>query len=321
MSLYIDAQDKITFHLDNEETELRVKQNQLKLFRTSEQMEEEFIIVGRALIEHLTNQGYTITERPNSEYAYFRGLVDNIFGLTFTIEQAPGWLFGAWLQYKEEGIPGEIEVEFFFQYKEEIDKFKPSASYYQITFSGLPTKTRDFILNTNHVDWSPFKEVIKHPYIAWYKNLFFKKPINGLYAYLVFHYHKHKKGAEARYELRVARKVLNLLRKHSKRLGIPPRQLFLYDCGENWSPRYQIRWLKKYDENDFITSGTYSLMGDEDLKNQYDKIREEDLEICAEKDYYTSIPFLSVEVYVLSADDEVNKANADRIKKWTTKVK
>lgn len=46
----------------------------------------------------------------------------------FHIEECPGWKFGIWWNVPEEPEKTRIEGEFFAQYEDAIDKFKPSAS-------------------------------------------------------------------------------------------------------------------------------------------------------------------------------------------------
>lgn len=61
---------------------------------------------------------------------YFDGYFIFSFGTNsvvhFRIEECPGWLFGVW--WGEPDKDGNVPGEFFAQYEETIDKFKPSAS-------------------------------------------------------------------------------------------------------------------------------------------------------------------------------------------------
>jgi len=65
--------------------------------------------------------------------------------ISFHVKEAPGWLFGIWwspieiIETRKEGEPRQyyqdkIKCEFFAQYEETIDKFKPAASMFEGSF-------------------------------------------------------------------------------------------------------------------------------------------------------------------------------------------
>ena len=110
--------------------------------------------------------------------------------VNFHIKEAPGWLGGIWWfpieteetkdKKKKEYVKDRINCVIFFQYEDEIDKFKPTASmfggdYFDFYFEGNHTDSA-FL----HACWD-LKFIIKEPYlINWFKLL------NIIYFFLNF---------------------------------------------------------------------------------------------------------------------------------------
>ena len=82
----------------------------------------------------------------------------------FRINECPGWLFGIWWKEPSEEKPNHLQGDFFAQYEETIDKFKPSRSNFceEICYN----------LNNDGDNWDfPAYEIInfihKEPYLAF----------------------------------------------------------------------------------------------------------------------------------------------------------
>lgn len=73
----------------------------------------------------------------------------------FHVAECQGWKFGIWWDANSEGTG-----EFFTQFEDNIDKFKPSASYFHIKFS---------IKNVEEIV-ALLKKISEHPAIAFYED-------------------------------------------------------------------------------------------------------------------------------------------------------
>lgn len=81
----------------------------------------------------------------------------------FKIKGIPGWKFAIWVNTNEE--KKNIFATVFTQYEKEIDKFKPSRSYYCVNLEQWQVDG-DFIYDLIGM----INEIKKYPFVAYYHN-------------------------------------------------------------------------------------------------------------------------------------------------------
>lgn len=165
----------------------------------------------------------------------------------FYVKEAPGWKFGLWWKTKKKFESEEIDTdainaEFFAQYEEEIDKFKPSASTFAEDFTWVLKETDD---NWNALWWANkvVHLILTEPAIAWYREMH--------YANLNVYYIS-REDAQAEYTEYLLRKnAWKLLRPQLDQKMVDcvniifkgelaDGEAFISDRGAGWSPRYDI---------------------------------------------------------------------------------
>lgn len=204
----------------------------------------------------------------------------------FKIKEAPGWLFGIWWskpkKYKnaETGkyeTPLYVDGNFFCQYEDNIDKFKPTYSSIQKDFSIL-------------TDWNQEKNgmgleftiariiefIIKQPslafcqdYCGWNYNYEYHSKFSAWIKFLKFKLHLFNK---VRITNKLNKKVIRWFKKTFKE-DFGNNELLIFDRGENWSPQYQL--VGKQTEN--LEPNHYSLFDENDeqdkkLQKKYEKL-------------------------------------------------
>lgn len=109
----------------------------------------------------------------------------------FRLKETPGWLYGVWWGFRvnKEGVVN-IVGEFFAQYEEEIDKFKPSASHYVCDMKTLMAADGSVCLEEGEVV-SIINFIRDHPYRAWYGHINFNDKVSGMRAW--FSYQKRQR--------------------------------------------------------------------------------------------------------------------------------
>lgn len=179
----------------------------------------------------------------------------------FHIDECPGWLFGIWWSF-----PGDkenrrsINGDFFAQYEENIDKFKPSASVCCESIQIYPEDKPDNGCVGFARDVIRF--IINEPYLAFCRD----------YCYWNYNYEYHtKEEAEAVYnKFRAQRDNEN---KYTKIFDddvfkfIDEKIIPLFidakieDMGANWYPRYELK--APYSKNtEYVERvGCYDLFG------------------------------------------------------------
>ena len=135
-------------------------------------------------LEHIRSLGYEVTIKPMSKtyYAWVNdGEEDNpryYMVTNFYIKKCRGWLFGLWIKPKAINDEYEYEVNFFADYENGIDKFKPSATF--LCESITLKHNEDLALELpTQMYWYYVEELIsmieKQPYIAYYMTVHFLK--------------------------------------------------------------------------------------------------------------------------------------------------
>ena len=227
----------------------------------------------------------------------------------FHVKEAPGWLGGIWWspiateETKDKKNPtyetDKLDCELFFQYEEEIDKFKPSAS----TFG------RNFELHFNEGFYdsgfinacADLKFIIKEPYLAFYREMhyadFNHEYISRESAKRYWNRHWKEKDAEkARANLNA--KAMYETVKYIIRPMVEDGDAFIYDRGNCISPRYEIviKNVKLADGKPLVDEeGCYSLFGfNYPDKKSDEKLWKKTEKECAKRDkcsYYFDNPF------------------------------
>lgn len=97
----------------------------------------------------------------------------------FGVKETPGWKYGIWwspIETKEstEEKPmydfDHLRCQFFAQYEDEIDKFKPSASHISVDYNiYLPTHSEETLYIANIADHIVY--ICKEPKLAFYKEM------------------------------------------------------------------------------------------------------------------------------------------------------
>ena len=173
--------------------------------------------------------------------------------LHFHVKECPGWLFGIWFSSIETDESTEenpqyrqdyISVEFFTQYEETIDKFKPSAST-------ITCNENHFYINEHHnLNWwfikklaDTMKMIMKYPSIMWYRDMNYA---DMNYEYVTveeadaeFTEWRLKENARKLMEQENTQKMLDCLR-YIYGPVIETGDAFIHDQGSCVSPRYEL---------------------------------------------------------------------------------
>lgn len=170
--------------------------------------------------------------------------------VSFRVAEAPGWLFGIWYRIeesvKEDKTVYSFHYEVFAQYEQFIDKFKPSYSTLEL-HDFIYDVTPDYTFKHYSVIFNAanmFIFIIKEPALAFCRDQF-----NWDYNE---EYHTREEAEEKmqkmlqREQLQVDFKkdaegqLLDYIKQfwHDNN-----RSVFIYDFGENVSPRYELAFL------------------------------------------------------------------------------
>lgn len=228
--------------------------------------------------KHATDKVFNALKKELKEYRKFDITMEEleyldgyfIFGMGtnsvvhFHIKETPGWKYGIWwspiaAKDSTEENPiyetNKLRCHIFTQYEEEINKFKPSASTIADKF--------DVYLDDASTDFAwEFAQDIKfihdEPYLAFYRDMhysdFNKEYVSRAKAKASFERHfKQKKLEEETIALNnkdLLKTVYTILKD-----DIDAGTCFVYDRGDNWSPRYEIVMVNPFD----IEDGCYEL--------------------------------------------------------------
>lgn len=205
----------------------------------------------------------------------------------FHVEEAPGWLFGLWWASQEDKTNeteekvyyrDRIEFDFFAQYEDEIDKFKPTASMW--------AKSGIYWLEKEDNDWDLLdcanivKFIIEHPYLAWYRDMHYTnfnyEHIPEDFAEREYRRYVLKKEEEKRIKMINDQAMIDAL-KYVAGPMLEDGTAIILDSGANCSPRYELCILNKEDPE---KDGVYYLWDSEDNeaikdKAYFDKVKQE----------------------------------------------
>lgn len=182
--------------------------------------------------------------------------------LHFHVKECPGWLFGIWfspaetkesIEEKPDYYKDRISVEFFTQYEETIDKFKPSAS--TITCN----ENHFYIDEHQNLNWwfinklaNTIKMIIKYPSIMWYRDMYYA---DMNYEYVTveeadteYTEWRLKENARKLMEQENTQKMLDCL-KYIYGPVIEAGDAFIHDRGPCVSPRYELVMRNVWKDN------------------------------------------------------------------------
>ena len=189
----------------------------------------------------------------------------------FNIDITPGWKYGIWwspVEDREKSTedttvydPTKLRCSIFTQFEEEIDKFKPSASTYGRDFDINLTKDFPFGYGLDKFI-RDIKFIHNEPYLAFYREMHYTD---------FNHEHITREEAKEYYDKHVGwkRKSEEIESQNNKEFlltmynvlkeDIDNGDVFIYDRGEHWSPRYSIIGKNTFDKKDNVEDGCYSI--------------------------------------------------------------
>ena len=171
--------------------------------------------------------------------------------VSFHIKEAPGWLGGIWWntiateETKDKKNPtyetDKLHCELFFQYEEEIDKFKPSASMFGSSFE---FHFENGYLDSGFIDaYEDLQFIIKEPYLAFYKEMhytnFNHEYISRESAKRYWNRHWKEKAKKKEIDKLNANEFMNMVKTIIKP-AVEDGDAFIVDRGDCISPRYEI---------------------------------------------------------------------------------
>lgn len=267
-----------SYDLEKETTErLKYHPNaEVTIYDTDDIVSEKFLKLTNQLFEHLKSQNYTIaTEDYGNGYFIFDYGPNTV--IHFRLKETPGWLYGVWWSFKvnKEGIIS-IVGEFFAQYEEEIDKFKPSASYYGCDMLSLVAADGSICLDEGDVV-SIINFICDHPYRAWNGHISFNDKVSGIRAWLNYQKRQRHLRKGKRLEKNLYKDLCKFAKIASKLLKYT-NNITVEDYGEGIYPRYFFQLIATPDEG-FKEKGCYELWEKNDnigqlyshLKTHYNK--------------------------------------------------
>ena len=267
-----------SYDLEKETTErLKYHPNaEIIVYSEDEPVSEKLLELTRQLFEHLKSQNYTITTEQYGDGYFIFDYGPNTV-VHFRLKETPGWLYGIWWSFKinKEGIINLVG-EFFAQYEEEIDKFKPSASYYGCDMLSLVTADGSICLEEGEVV-SIIDFIRNHPYRAWNGHISFNDKISGIRAWLNYQKRQRHLRKGKRLEKNLYKDLCKFAKIASKLLKYT-NNITVEDYGEGIYPRYFFKLIATPDEG-FKEKGCYELWEKNDaigqlyshLKTHYNK--------------------------------------------------
>lgn len=272
---------------------------EVTIYSTDDVISKKLLTLTNQLFEHLKSQQpkpYTITtEDYGSGYFIFDYGPNTV--IHFRLKETPGWLYGVWWSFKvnKEGIIS-IVGEFFAQYENEIDKFKPSTSYYGCDMLSLVAADGGICLEEGEVI-SIINFIRDHPYRAWYGNISFNDDVSGLKAWCRYQKRQRWHRKEKRLQRHVYKDLCKFAKIASKLLKYT-NNITVEDYGEGIYPRYFFQLIATPDEG-FEKKGCYELWEKNDaigqlyshLKTHYNKYHKQGF-------YLLDLPYSDVYVEI-----------------------
>lgn len=189
----------------------------------------------------------------------------------FHIDECPGWKFGIWWGDKDENN-NSVSGEFFAQFEDTIDKFKPSASQYCIS---ITIDLDDDNLWSLYDVRDEIKYIANEPYLAFCRD----------YCYWDYNREYHsREEAKAKYEKWMEcherklqyTKIYNdkIIDYVQKRILPKYNGATLRDNGEECTPRYDVIAPLGLNSDIVTEAGWYWLPSNEDMNDLRSIVKE-----------------------------------------------
>lgn len=266
------------------------------VYSEDEPVSEKLLELTRQLFEHLKNQNYTVATKQYGDGYFIFDYGPNTV-VQFSLKETPGWLYGVWwrVSVNKEGTV-RISGEFFAQYEEEIDKFKPSASYYGCDMLSLVAADGSVCLEEGEVV-SIIDFIRNHPYRAWNGHISFNDKISGIRAWLNYQKRQRHLRKGKRLEKNLYKDLCKFAKIASKLLKYT-NNITVEDYGEGIYPRYFFQLVATPGEG-FKEKGCYELWEKNDaigqlyshLKTHYNKYHKQGF-------YLLDLPYSDVYVEI-----------------------
>lgn len=198
--------------------------------------------------------------------------------VNFYIKECKGWLFGLWLLTKEDRETQE--VQYFCQYEQDINKFKPSESniYKKVivyTYEDNNNRVDTSIIYMDYI-MNSIELIHKHPLRAWYENYYgamcdcqYVSGAKILSCWVQYKFNKAKSGFVVSLCDKLTIKFVKKYICPYIRLCENDEFVFIDDYGTSCSPRYEV-CVKTTGQ-----TGAYAWFEDDEssqeLENKWDK--------------------------------------------------
>ena len=266
------------------------------VYSEDEPVSEKLLELTRQLFEHLKNQNYTVATKQYGDGYFIFDYGPNAV-VQFSLKETPGWLYGVWwrVSVNKEGTV-RISGEFFAQYEEEIDKFRPSASYYGCDMLSLVAADGSVCLEEGEVV-SIIDFIRNHPYRACNGHISFNDKISGIRAWLNYQKRQRHLRKGKRLEKNLYKDLCKFAKIASKLLKYT-NNITVEDYGEGIYPRYFFQLVATPGEG-FKEKGCYELWEKNDaigqlyshLKTHYNKYHKQGF-------YLLDLPYSDVYVEI-----------------------
>lgn len=272
---------------------------EITIYSTDDVISKKLLTLTNQLFEHLKSQQqeppYTITTEDYSNGYFVFDYGPNTV-VHFRLKETPGWLYGIWwgLQIDAEDKVS-IVGKFFAQYENEIDKFKPSASYYVCDMEVIMAADGSVCLDEGEVV-SIINFIRDHPYRAWYGNINFNDEVSGFKAWCRYQKRQRWHRKKKRLQRHVYQDACRFAKMASRLLPYT-NNITVEDYGEEGiSPRYFFQLIATPDE-EFEVNGFYDLWSKDDvLGKRYSRFKKHYDRYCKQGFILLDLPY--DEVYV-----------------------
>jgi len=198
----------------------------------------------------------------------------------FHVKECPGWKFGVWFTGSKDDYGTAIKGNFFCQYEECIDKFKPTASVYFDEFSVRFDEDGESYVSSTWKIYKILRFIKQHPLRAWASdycgynyNLEYVSPVKILFDYISY---KSQNCFEKILKPILDKNMIN----YTMKLFYPTIETNV--LAEGWEvevrdredlifPKYSV--LVKLPDNCNVETGHYSMFDEDekDLQERWDK--------------------------------------------------
>ena len=271
---------------------------EITVYSTDDVISQKLLTLTNQLFEHLKSQQpkpYTITTEDYGNGYFIFDYGPNTV-VHFRLKETPGWLYGIWWELQ---INTEDEVsiigKFFAQYENEIDKFKPSTSYYVCDMKVIMAADGSVCLDEGEVV-SIINFIRDYPYRAWYGNINFNDDVSNLKAWRRYQKRQRWHRKKERLQRHVYKDACKFAKVASRLLSYT-NNITVENCGEGEVfPRYFFKLIAAPDEG-FKENDFYDLWTKDDaIGKLYSRFKKHYDRYCKQGFILLDLPY--DEVYV-----------------------